>query len=230
MRAKSSVIFVFYFLVIAVSVPYLLDAQEAKAKRPKTLEEEFNLPTKSSIPRQILSFRSRKEAISKLKKEKQPILSPKSLRYAENYILANGVAGANADTSNGRVWAVAMDDGLDPPDWALSGFKPIGLHNIGSSRQIRVAVNVTANILNLTVQEPYSALCVLIFEDGRQIRKKKQYFKKPGSQIVSVTSEPFLMLPNHKYHTLGLIAIMGRPKADRAVSVKADIIDIKWKF
>lgn len=230
MRTRSSVILVCCVLAIVMSVSSILEAQAPKDKRRKALKERLYLPTRSSVPRQILSFRTREEAIKKLKKEEQPILSPKSHMYAENYILAQGVAGANADTRNGRVWAVAMYDGLDPYDLAHAGFKSIGLRNIGSSRQAGVTVKVTANILNLTAQEPHAALCILIFEDGRPIRNKIQYFKMPGSQVVSLTSDPFMMFPNHNYYALALISISGKPKAGRAVSVIADIIDIKWKF
>jgi hypothetical protein len=218
MKAKFSVILMWWVMVIAlpVSVPsVLLGAQPTVPGLGKLLK----LP-KPLKPSKTLSFSSPGEL--KLLLQQLPA-------YPGTYRYAGGVSAVNADPITKRVWAVSLNDGLDPRDIGDVGFQTTTLRNTGSFSPSGVTVTVTANILKQ--QQPAVGwdicLMVKIFKDGDQLDDVVKYVHVTQSGSQSLTSAPFTMEPNHDYYATGEIYCESYVAGETA-SVIAEITDIKW--
>jgi hypothetical protein len=151
-------------MALTVSAPSIfLGAQPSVPGLGKLLK----LP-KPLKPSKTLSFSSMGELKLLLQ---QPPANPGTYRYA------GGVSAVNADAINKHVWAVSLNDGLDPRDIADVGFQTTTLRNTGSFSPSGVTVTATANILKQ--QQPANgwniSLMVKIFKDGDQLDDLTKY-------------------------------------------------------
>lgn len=225
MRRKFFVILVCCLLALTVLVLSKNGEQVTRANQIKSLLITPKTAPKTApkpAPRLILEFNTIEELQQLLLQQEEE----QEQAYPESYIMPQGVAAANADTMTGRVWAVALCDGLDPFDVARVGFKTITLRNTGSFSQTGVTVTVTANILEI---QYIVDLVVDIYKDGRfLLAGVNRVIRDEGS--VSAISESFTMEPNHDYYAIGVILCYSEKVPNRVASVIAEITDIGWNI
>lgn len=216
MERKMSFVFLLCVLLLGLSGIIIQGGQVQQVERERRVERQIERPKRSSPPLRIHKFISRKEA-----KE-----IPKSEKYPKNYIEQNGLASANANTSNGKIWVIAMNDDTDPRDYAHAGFWTNGFQNVGPTPEQGVTVTATVNVIHW--QRDFQ-LKICIYSD-EQI---DMYYLKNIYSVgnISLTTDPFSMEPNKVYSALVFI----RPRLydtiiDQENAIVAEITDISWNF
>lgn len=142
--------------------------------------------------------------------------------YPENFLVAQGVAAANADVNSKKVWLTAIGSGNSI---ASAGFKSITLRNTGTIPWSGITVTVSANVLK-TIGG--LKLIIMIYKDGNLLPGSGGNKVLPSTGNATLTSGTFTMDPGHDYYAVVFLQV--NPTQDEIKGVIGEITDIKWNI
>lgn len=216
MERKMPLVFLLCVLLLGLSGIIIQGGHVQEVERERRVERQIERPKRSSPPLRIHKFDTRRKA-----KE-----IPKSEMYPKNYIEQKGLASANANTSNGKIWVIAMNDGTDPRDFAQAGFWTNGFQNVGPIPEQGVTVTATVNVIRW--QRDFQ-LRICIYSDEEILDMFYKNINSVGN--ISLTTDPFSLETNKVYSAL--VLIYPRPYdliIDQDYAIVAEITDISWNF
>lgn len=216
MERKMPFVFLLCVLLLGLSGIIVQGGHVQEVERERRVERQIERPKRSSPPLRIHKFDTRRKA-----KE-----IPKSEMYPKNYIEQKGLASANANTSNGKIWVIAMNDGTDPRDFAQAGFWTNGFQNVGPIPEQGVTVTATVNVIRW--QRDFQ-LRICIYSDEEILDMFYKNINSVGN--ISLTTDPFSLETNKVYSAL--VLIYPRPYdliIDQDYAIVAEITDISWNF
>jgi hypothetical protein len=201
------------------TVTGFLDQEAAK--------EATAVPRISRVPAQVRKFRTAKEVT----------LQGKSLqvapgRFPDTVIMTTGLAAASAQKMSGRVWAMAMRDGMAPDDVAKAGFKSPALSFSGTDaiRGATATSEVVIGGLELGGDGPALAVFSIgVYKDGALVASGRAMVDRPGT--FTATTTPVDLVPGAAYHLEACLSVVTRNSAgSRGVVSDAEIREIRWSF
>lgn len=189
--------------------------------------EAVAVPRVSRVPAQVRTFRTAKDMTSQSKS-----LQIAPGRFPDAVIETSGLAGASAQKMSGRVWVMAMRDGMAPEDFAKAGFKSPAL-SFGGTDAIR-GVTATSEVVigSLELGGEWPALAVFaigLYRNGVLVASGRAMLDRPGT--FRATTSPVDLAPGASYHLEACLSVVPRSAASsRGVVPAAEIKEIRWSF
>jgi len=189
--------------------------------------EAMTMPRKSRVPVQALKFRTAQEVT----------LQGRSLqvapgRFPDTVTATSGLAAASAQTSSGRVWVMAMRDGMAPDDFAKAGFKSTALSFSGTDtiRGVTATSEIVVRGLELGGDGPALAVFAIgVYRNGELVASGRAMINRPGT--FTATTSPVDLAPGAAYHLEACMSVVTRNAAgSRGVVSDAEVREIGWSF
>lgn len=211
-------------LSLAVVMPSNANAARADQK-PESVQAEP--PRLSRAPAQVRSFRTAKEATISMRSFRIP-----EGRFPETELRTSGLAAASADRMNGRIWVMAMRDGLSPEDYADAGFKGPAFSFSGADTIRGATATATIIVRRLQLEgdvTPYAVFAIGIYKDGSLAGSGRVFLTSSGTYTVTTT--PVDLSPGARYHVVaGLTMLTRTGSGSRGMVSDAEITEIRWSF
>lgn len=214
---KKAIICIVVLLIgMVVSVGFVLSNRADIAQRQVVRSSQVNLPQKLKVrvPQKIYSFNNRNDLIKFL-------LKPPA--YPDKYVDHVGLGTSEADSSTKEVWAVAINDGRNPPDCAQAGFDSVAIENT-SGIPWRALVKASFDVS--MIQGGVNLWLAICSPSGGGATALYYTITSPGTH--EAASNSFDIKSGHKYFATAFIECL--PPKDQAAAGKARILDIKWNI
>lgn len=194
--------------------------QEAKT-------EAVAAPRISRAPLQVRKFRTAQDVVLQ-----SGSLQSAPGRFPDTVIQASGLAASSAQKMSGRVWVMAMRDGMAPDDHAKAGFVSPAL-SFGGTAPVP-GVTATAEIVVRKVEIGWESPALIVFSigvyrNGELVSSGRAMIDRPGTY--PATSTPVDLAPGATYHVEASLSVVTRDATgSRAMVSDAEIRDIRWSF
>jgi len=132
----------------------------------------------------------------------------------------------------GRLWMLAMKDGISPDDFADAAFKGQAF-SFGGTDTIRGATasaTIAVRKIELQGDEPgYAVFSIGIYKDDSLVASDRKFLTASGTYSVTTTSVD--LLPGAHYHVEAGLTILPRgSNGSRVIVSDAEVTEIRWSF
>jgi hypothetical protein len=181
----------------------------------------------SRVPAKVRTFRTAKEVTISTLSPRLP-----EGRFPETAISTSGLAAATADRMNGRVWVMAMSDGLSPEDYADAGFKSTAFSFSGSETIRGATATATILVRRLELEgesHPLAVFALGIYKDGNLVASGRAMVDARGTYTATTTAID--LSPGARYHVEARMHLVTRTGVgSRGMVSDAEITEIRWSF
>jgi len=211
-------------LSLAVLMASNANAGRADQKPESVQAEPARL---SRAPAQVRSFPTAKQAMISMRSFHVP-----EGRFPETDVETSGLAAATADRMNGRIWVMAMRDGLSPDDYAGAGFKGPAFSFSGADTIRGATATATIVVRRLQLEgdvPPYAVFAIGIYRDGSLAASGRVFVTSSGTYAATTT--PVDLSPGARYHVAARLKMVTRAgSGSRGMVSDAEITEIRWSF
>lgn len=229
MKSCFKVSFIIFGVALVLWPFATLRTSPANAGRAdqETGSSQAELSRFSRAPAQVRTFRKASEVVTMMQSVSLP-----GGRFPESSLRTSGLAAASADRMNGRVWVMAMRDGLSPDDYATAGFKSPAFSFSGTDMIRGATATATIVVRRLELEgavAPYAVFAIGIYKDGSLASSGRAFLT--GSGTYTATTTPVNLSPGAQYHVETTLNILTRTGVgSRGMLSDAEITEIRWSF
>lgn len=229
MKPNSKVFFLVFgvALVLWLLAPFMAIHANASRVDQKAESAQAERPRFSRAPAQVRTFRTANEVATLVRSVRPP-----EGRFPETELRTSGLASASADRMNGRIWVMAMRDGLSPDDYADAGFKSPAFTFSGADTIRGATATATIIVRRLELEGdviPYTVFAIGIYKDGSLAANGRVFLTSGGTYTVTTT--PVDLSPGASYHVeAGLTMLARSGVGSRGMVSDAEITEIRWTF